>query len=340
MIQASLEKVRRGATLERSEIQGVIREIMQGEGADADVEVLLTLLHARGETLEEVVGAAQAMRELALPLPEAPPHAIDTCGTGGGGPSTFNISTLAALVVAGTGVPVAKHGNRAATSRCGSADVLEALGVRLDIAPERMAESVDRVGFGFLFARVCHPAMARVAPIRARLGTPTIFNRLGPLTNPMRVRRQLVGVTDVSLCEPTLAALVELGAEVAWVVHARDGLDEASTCELSEFWIYANGARGRLDVRPGELLPAARLEDLEGGDAASNAEIAQRVLAGESGPRRDVVLLNAAAGLCVAGCSATLAQGLEQARKAIDSGAARQVLERWIAFCAQEAASA
>ena len=337
MIGEVLERVRRGESLKRAEMQGVICELMQGKGTEAEVEELLRLLHARGETLEEVVGAAQAMRTLALVLPAAPPHVIDTCGTGGDASGTFNISTLAALVVAGAGVPVAKHGNRAATSRCGSADVLEALGVRLDIPPERMAESVQRVGIGFLFARACHPAMARVAPIRARLATPTIFNRLGPLTNPMHVRRQLVGVADVTLCQPTLAALVELGSESAWVVHAHDGLDEASTCSVSEFWIYANGNQSRLRLEPGELLPAARLEDLQGRDAAFNAEIVRAVLAGETGPRREIVLLNAAAALCVAGRATTLAHGVEQARESIDSGAAATLLEDWIAFCAEQA---
>ena len=337
MIGAVLEQVRRGESLERAEMQGVISEIMEGKGTDPEIEELLRLLHARGETLEEVVGAAQAMRALALPLPEAPPDAIDTCGTGGDASGTFNISTLAALVVAGAGVPVAKHGNRAATSRCGSADVLEALGVRLEIAPERMAESVQEVGIGFLFARACHPAMARVAPIRAKLATPTIFNRLGPLTNPMRVRRQLVGVADVLLCEPTLAALVELGVESAWVVHASDGLDEASTCSTSEFWIHANGDQSRQRLEPGELLPSARLQDLKGGDAAFNAEIVRAVLSGETGPRREIVLLNAAAALCVAGRASTLARGVDQARESIDSGAAHSVLGNWITFCAEQA---
>ena len=336
MIGDAVERVRRGESLVRGAMHGVIREIMEGKGADPEIEELLSMLHARGETLEEVVGAAQAMRELALPLPEAPPGAIDTCGTGGDASNTFNISTLAALVVAGAGVPVAKHGNRAATSRCGSADVIEALGVRLDILPERMAESVHRVGIGFLFARACHPSMARVAPIRARLAVPTLFNRLGPLTNPMRVRRQLVGVADASLCEPTLEALVELGAESAWVVHARDGLDEASTCDVSEFWTYADGVRSRLELRTGELLPRASLEELKGGDVGRNAEIARGILAGETGPRRDIVLLNAAAALCVAGRVSTLEDGLEPAREAIDSGAAQRLLERWIAFCTEE----
>ena len=339
MIGEVLEQVRRGESLEREQMHHVIREIMEGKASESDVEELLSLLHARGETLDEVVGAAQAMRELALPLPPAPPTAIDTCGTGGDASHTFNISTLAALVVAGAGLPVAKHGNRAATSRCGSADVLEALGVNLDIAPERMAESVHEIGIGFLFARACHPAMARVAPIRARLATPTIFNRLGPLTNPMGVKRQLVGVAQASLCAPTRDALVELGAETVWVVHARDGLDEVSTCDVSEFWIYADAEHSRFELEPGELLPRARLDELRGGDAAENAEIARRILEGESGPRRDIVLLNAAAALCVAGRAASLAEALEPAREAIDSGATKALLERWIAFCAEPGAS-
>jgi anthranilate phosphoribosyltransferase len=333
MIGAALQRVRRGAVLERTEMRDVVRLIMGGDFADSEVAELLRALHERGETLDEVVGAAEAMRELALPLPDAPRGAIDTCGTGGDGANTFNISTLAALVVAGAGVPVAKHGNRAATSRCGSADVLEALGVALDIAPERMAESVHRVGIGFLFARACHPAMARVAPIRAKLGTPSIFNRLGPLTNPMRVRCQLVGVADAALAPATLDALVQLGAERACVVHAADGLDEASTCAVTRFWSYEEERYNECELRPGELLPEAELGDLRGGEASENASISRRVLDGEVGPRRDITVLNAAAALSVAGRAADLAEGIRQSQESIDSGAARSTLERWIEFC-------
>jgi anthranilate phosphoribosyltransferase len=238
----ALERAVSGELFSRAEMRELVREIMSGTLADVQIAALLAALRTRGETLDEVVGAAEAMRELALPLPEAPPGAIDTCGTGGDGANSFNISTVSALVVAGAGVPVAKHGNRAASSRCGSAELLEALGVAIDIPPERMARAVREVGIGFLYARVCHPAMARVAPVRASLGIRTLFNRLGPLTNPMHVRRQLVGVATGALVEPTLAALVELGAECVWVVHGEDGLD---SCRVRAHAgrAFANGRR-------------------------------------------------------------------------------------------------
>ena len=242
------------------------------------------------------------------------------------------------MVVAGCGVPVAKHGNRAATSRCGSADLLEALGVRLELAPQRMAEAVLELGIGFLFARACHPAMARVAPIRAKLSTPTIFNRLGPLTNPMRVRRQLVGVADPATAEDTLSALVRLGSERACVVHAEEGLDEASTSSENHFWIYEAGTTREERLGAGVLLPTSQPGDFVGGDADENAAIARAVLGGEPGPRRDVVLLNAAAALRVAGRAGDLEEGIQQAAESIDSGAARSTLSRWVEFCARTGA--
>ncbi|MFQ5513119.1 MAG: anthranilate phosphoribosyltransferase [Myxococcota bacterium] len=333
MIRSVLERVRQGQCLERSEMRELIHEILRAEPAEEEVGALLLALHTRGETDEEIVGAAEALRELARPLPEAPADAIDTCGTGGDGRGTFNISTVAALVVAGAGIPVAKHGNRAATSRCGSADVLEALGVRLDLSPERMAASVHEVGIGFLFARACHPAMARVASLRRRLQAPTLFNRLGPLTNPMRVRRQLVGVADAAHAPATRQVLRRLGSERVCIVSAEDGLDEASTCSVTRFWSYADGAEGECRLSPGTLLPLAKLEDLRGGDAAESAHLAREVLTGTPGPRRDVVLLNTAAALCVAGRAHDLEQGLGLAAEAIDSGAAEEKLVRWIEFC-------
>ena len=234
--------------------------------------------------------------------------------------------------MAGAGVPVAKHGNRAASSRCGSAEVLEALGVNLDAAPERMAQCVCEVGIGFLFARACHPAMARVAPVRSALGIRTIFNRLGPLTNPMRVSRQLVGVADASLLEPTLAVLVELGVRSAWVVHGEDGLDEISLCAPTHVHAYREGAHEIFSVRPGEIVAQARPEDLLGGDAEENAAIARHILAGEPGPQRDVVLLNAGAALCVAGRAEELAEGARLAAESIDSGRAGDALMRFVAY--------
>ena len=314
MIGQALRSVSAGQELSRDEIRAVIGAIMAGEGDDLQIAALLAALHTRGETLEEVIGAAQAMRDHAIKLPEAPPDAVDTCGTGGDGAGTFNISTVAAIVVAGAGVPVAKHGNRAATSRCGSAEVLEALGISLELAPARMAAAVTEVGIGFLFARACHPAMARVGPIRARLGIPTLFNRVGPLTNPMHVRHQLVGVADPGLMQPTVRALHALGVEGAWVVHGQDGLDELSTCAPSEICFERDGEIVRQTLEPGKLVPRARPEDLKGGEATENAAIARAILAGEPGPRRDVVLLNAGAALCAAGAEPDLPGALERAR--------------------------
>ncbi len=339
MIPELLERVVSGEVLKRSEASELVRAIMGGDGNELEIAGLLAALRTRGESVDEVIGAAEAMRELALELPDAPPDAIDTCGTGGDGSNTFNISTLAALVVAGAGVPVAKHGNRAASSRCGSAEVLEALGVDLDAPPDLMAQSVHEVGIGFLFARACHPAMARVAPIRSGLGIRTIFNRLGPLTNPMRVRRQIVGVAVPGQMETTLQALVELGATRAWVVHGEDGLDEISTCAATRVLAFEGGRTQERTLRAGEFLPTANPEELVGGDADENAEIARAILSGERGPRRDVVLLNAAAGFCVAECVANLGEGIQLAGETIDSGKAERLLAAFVAFTRGEEAS-
>jgi anthranilate phosphoribosyltransferase len=327
-----LERALRGELFSRAEMRGLVREIMSGALVDVQVAALLASLRTRGETLDEVIGAAEAMRELALPLPEAPAGAIDTCGTGGDGANTFNISTVSALVAAGAGVPVAKHGNRAASSRCGSAEVLEALGVAIDVPPERMARAVREVGIGFLYARACHPAMARVAPVRAALGVRTLFNRLGPLTNPLRVRRQLVGVADPAQLEPMLAALVELGAESVWVVHGEDGLDELSISAPTRVARYLGGRSERFIVGHGEIVPAAPRAEIAGGDAAENARIARAVLGGEKGAPRDAVLLNAGAALCVADRAGDLREGVRLAAESLDSRSASAVLDRFVAF--------
>jgi anthranilate phosphoribosyltransferase len=340
MIRAALERVVDGETLSRAEARDLIRALMQGEAEDVEIAALLAALRTRGETVEEVTGAAEAMRELAVELPAAPADAIDTCGTGGDRSDSFNISTVAALVCAGAGVPVAKHGNRAASSKCGSAEVLEALGVNLEVPPEQMARAVREVGMGFLFARACHPAMARVAPIRTKLGIRTLFNRLGPLTNPMRVRRQLVGVADPALVEPTFRALVELGAERAWVVHGADGMDELSISAPTQVLAWEGGTARELSVQPGSVVPAGRKQDLVGGDAQENARIARAVLGGDSGPQRDVVLLNAAACFCVAGRVARLEDGVALAAETIDAGRAAGALERLVSFTQQDGAQA
>jgi len=331
-MRAALARALEGERFSRAEMREIVRELVASGTSDVQIAALLAALRTRGETLEEVVGAALALRELALPLPAAPPDAIDTCGTGGDGASTFNISTVAGLVVAGAGVPVAKHGNRSASSRCGSAELLEALGVAIDAPPERMARAVREVGFGFLYARACHPAMARVAPVRAALGVRTLFNGLGPLTNPMRPRRQLVGVAQSGQLESTAAALLELGAENVWVVHSDDGLDEISLGARTQVLARGGARTDRFAIEPGELFPRAELAEIAGGDVAENASIARRVLADEPGPRRDVVLLNAAAALCAAERVRSLADGVKLAAQSLESGRARAVLERLVAF--------
>ena len=338
MIEAALQRVVEGERLSRGEMRDVMLALMSGDEDPARTGALLAALRLRGETTDEIAGAVLALLERAVPLPEAPRGTIDTCGTGGDGSHTFNISTVAALVVAACGVPVAKHGNRAATSRCGSAELLETLGVRIDIAPARMARAVAELGIGFLYARACHPAMAAVAPVRQALPFPTLFNRLGPLSNPMRPRRQLLGVARAELAAPALAVLQELGAERAWVVHSEEGLDEISLGAPTQVHALEDGKRREFRIDPTDYVPAADVSALAGGDPAENAAIARAILAGEGGPRRDVVLLNAAAGLCVAGVAGDLAEGRDRAASALDTGAARELLDRFVAFTREEAA--
>jgi anthranilate phosphoribosyltransferase len=340
MIGKALSRVAAGGALERAEMRDVMGAIMRGGAGELEVAALLAALHTRGETLDEIVGAAQALRELAVALPGAPAAAIDTCGTGGGGVGTFNISTLAALVAAAAGVPVAKHGNRAATSRCGSADLLEALGIPIDAPPRLMARAVREVGIGFLFARTCHPAMKRVAPIRSALPIPTLFNRLGPLAHPMGVKRQLVGVAARSMLDSTLEALVELGADAAWVFHSEDARDEISLSGPTEVRSYRDGRIEAFQLEPGTYVSEAGLDALRGGDTATNERIAREVLGGAGGAQRDAVALAAGAALCVAGRVSDLAEGVAEARRLLEAGAARELLERWTAFLAEAGAAA
>jgi anthranilate phosphoribosyltransferase len=289
----------------------------------------------KGETPEEIAGCARAMRAHLTPAHPSREGLVDTCGTGGDGGNTFNISTAAALVAAAAGAPVAKHGNRAMSSKCGSADVLEALGVRIDLTPEAIAECVDTVGFGFMFAQAHHPAMRHVAPIRRELGVRTAFNLLGPLTNPAGARRQLMGVYSEALVEPMAHVLVQLGAEHSMVVHGFGGLDELTPTGENVVAEVRDGdvRMYTLDPRPlcGGPVPASP-EDLRvGGDPAQNAAIILTVFDGERGPRRDAVILNAAATLLVAGLVADLGAGIERAVEAIDSGAATAKVDELVA---------
>jgi anthranilate phosphoribosyltransferase len=291
----------------------------------------LMALRVRGETIDEITGAVFAMREKMLRV-NAPPEAIDIVGTGGDASGSYNISTCAAFIVAGAGVPVAKHGNRALSSRSGAADVLGALGVKIELTPDTVGRCIQEAGIGFMFAPAHHPAMKNVGPTRVELGTRTIFNLLGPLANPAGVRRQLVGVFSARWVEPLAQVLGRLGAEFAWVVHGQDGLDELSTTGPTLVAEWDGHSVRQFEVTPEEAgLPTSHLADLRGGDPAHNAEAIQAVLTGRSGPLRDAVLMGAAGGLIVAGRTRSLREGVALAADAIASGAAARALERLIA---------
>jgi len=326
-LREALEFAVRGEEVAAELLEAAFGEIMDGKASEAAIAGLLIALRTKGETVGEIVATARALRARADTAPLARADAIDTCGTGGDGAGTFNVSTAAAFVVAGAGVPVAKHGNRAASSRSGSADVLEALGVRVDLPIAEAARVLDDVGIAFFFARRAHPAMRFVAPVRQELGVRTLMNCLGPLLNPVGVRRQLVGVYERGLVERLAEALGALGSERALVVHGSDGLDELTTTGPSWAAHWRKGAVETLEIDPQALgIAVAAPEALRGGDAAQNAGILRRVLDGSEGPERDLVLLNAAAALWVADAAGDLKEGLVGARESVDSGAARERL--------------
>ena len=332
MFPELFEKLQRQEDLTEAEAAAAMGRIMDGEAPAAQVAGLLVALRQKGERPAEVVGFARAMRARAVPLSRPRPDAFDTCGTGGDGAGTFNISTIAAIVVAACGVPVAKHGNRSASSRCGSADVFEALGVNIAAVPAVAEACLAEAGLAFLFAPTFHPSMRHAAPIRRELGVRTAFNLLGPLTNPAGARRQIVGVPRPELTELLARALGLLGSERAWVVHGADGLDELSTTGYTKVSETRNGAVRTFYLHPAEVgLAKANPGDLAGGDAQENAMIARDVLDGAPGPRRDVVLFNAGAALLVAGAVASVSDGIARAAQAIDGGAARLALDRLVA---------
>jgi len=329
MFPGLLEKLQRQEDLTEAEAAAAMGRIMDGEAPAAQVAGLLVALRQKGERPAEVVGFARAMRARAVPLARPRPEAFDTCGTGGDGANTFNISTVAAIVVAACGVPVAKHGNRSASSRCGSADVFEALGVNIAAAPSVTEACLDEAGLAFFYAPTFHPSMRHAGPIRRELGVRTAFNLLGPLTNPAGARRQIVGVPRPELTELLARALGLLGSERAWVVHGADGLDELSTTGYTKVSETRNGAVRTFYLHPAEVgLAKANPADLAGGDAAENARIAREVLAGDAGPRRDIVLFNAGAALLVAGAAPSISEGIARAAEAIDTGAASRLLDR------------
>ncbi len=325
------------------ESAAALREILDGGATQSQVAAFIFGLRCKGETPEELTGMLEAMLEVAETVPVADDLArrlVDTCGTGGDRAGTINVSTIAALVVAGAGVPVCKHGGRAASSRTGSADVLEALGVEIALPPASVARCIEEVGIGFCFAPRYHPAMRHVIPVRRELGVPTAFNLLGPLGNPGRARYQLVGVGDGRVAERVATVLAAAGAERAWVVHGEDGLDELSTTALTRVfeWSPAHGGVHSLVVDPSELgLARARPEDLKGGDAAVNARAAKEVLSGVPGPHRDIVLLNAAAALLVVGEVSDLKEGLVVAGGSVDSGRASACLDGLVKVSRSEA---
>jgi len=334
VMQSALKQLQRGEMLSSDEAEAAFGAIMQGEATPAQVGALLMGLSIRGESAEVVAGAARAMRAAATRID---PHArplLDTCGTGGDGACTFNISTCVALVVAAAGQPVAKHGNRAVSSRSGSADVLESLGVGLDLPPERVAACIDEVGIGFLFAQSHHPAMKYAASPRRELGVRTIFNLLGPLTNPADAEFQVVGVYARDRLELVAAALQQLGIRRALVVHGRDGLDEITTTAITDaIWVEQGQPLRPFEIDPAAFgMPYVDPAALTGGDAEANAATIRDVLAGGKTPARDIVLLNAAAALWVAGRVDGIPAGLRVAAETLDGGEAMQLLDRLAAF--------
>ena len=329
--RALIGKVATGAALTREEAASAFEQMMSGEATPSQMGGLLMALRVRGETVEEITGAVTAMRAKMLRV-SAPPDAIDVVGTGGDASGSYNISTCAAFIVAGAGVPVAKHGNRALSSRSGAADVLTALGVNIDLTPDQIAHCIRDAGIGFMFAPAHHPAMKNVGPTRAELGTRTIFNLLGPLSNPAGVRRQMVGVFSKQWTQPLAQVLKNLGAECVWVVHGSDGLDEITTSGPTSVAALENGTVRTFEISPAEVgLATVKPDALRGGDAAANAQALRRVLEGKDSPFRDVALFNAAAALIVAGKAATLKEGVHLAAHSIDSGEAEGRLDRLIA---------
>ena len=332
-LPTAIERALAGQGLSASQAEAVMMVIMGGEATPAQIGGYLVALRAKGESIAEITGFARAMRRHVTAVRPTRCPLVDTCGTGGDGANTFNISTTAAFVVAGAGVAVAKHGNRSVSSRCGSADVLQALGVKLDLGSESLARCIDEVGFGFLFAPKLHPAMKHAIGPRREMKVRTVFNVLGPLTNPAGATVQLLGVYDRSLVEPLAHVLRQLGSRAAYVVSGADGLDELSTTGPNHVARLRDGRVSCFELSPRDYgLGPATLEALAGGDAAESAEIARAVLAGEQGAHRDVVLLNSAAALSAADVADDLGQAIAMAEDSIDSGRARGVLDHLVAF--------
>jgi anthranilate phosphoribosyltransferase len=333
MIKEALSKIVSGGNLTSAEAREVMREIMHGQATSAQIGAFLTALRMKGETADEIAGCAQAMRESAIAVKPKRNQLVDTCGTGGDGSGTFNISTTVAFVAAGAGLAVAKHGNRSVSSRCGSADLLQALGVNLELSPEQVAQCIDEVGIGFLFAPKLHPAMKYALAPRQEIGLRTVFNILGPLSNPAQAKRQLLGVYNSNLTELMAEVLRALGAEHAFVVHGADGLDELSVTGQNKVSRLYNNHIETYYLNPEELgLPRAKLIDLAGGTVEDNAEITKALLERKRGPKRDVVLLNTAAVLIAGDKASSFSEGLVLAAEAIDNGSTQRKLHQLVEF--------
>jgi anthranilate phosphoribosyltransferase len=333
VIQATMGRLLDRHDLTRDEAREAMNTIMRGEATQAQIAGFLIALRAKGETADEIAGCAEAMREHVLRVKPQRTDLVDIVGTGGDGANTYNISTAAALVAAAAGAGIAKHGNRAASSATGAADVLEALGFRLDLEPKRIERSIDELGFGFLFAQAHHPAMRHAAPVRRELATRTVFNVLGPLTNPAGARALVLGVYSPELTRTLAAALVQLGVTRAYVVHGAGGIDELSPCGPNLVCEVENGSVREYVLDPLDLgIERCDQSELQGGDPATNAQALRNVFAGAGGGHRSAVILNAAGGIAASGHAENLREGIERAREAIDSGAAASRLDELVAF--------
>jgi anthranilate phosphoribosyltransferase len=327
MIKEAINLAVQGKDLTEEQMTDTMKEIMEGNATDAQIGAFLTALRMKGETVEEITGAAIVMREKVAAI-KAPDRTVDTCGTGGDMSGTFNISTTSSLVVAACGIPVAKHGNRSVSSSCGSADVLEALGIKIDLAPQKVEECLADTGFGFMFAPLFHPAMKYAIGPRKEMAIRTIFNILGPLTNPAGAERQVLGVFSDKLTEPMAQVLGKLGAKHAFVVHGEDGLDEITTTDKTRVTEWKNGKINTYFIAPDSLnIEMANKDDLTGGNAEENAKITIDILEGQKGAKRNIVLINAAAAIVAGDKASDLLEAINIAAEAIDSGAARKKLD-------------
>ena len=330
-----LNHILNGGSLIESDAYALMVQVLSGKLSGEKMAGLLIALRTKGESLDEVIGFVKAMREFAVKI-ESDAPVVDTCGTGGDSAGTFNISTTAAFIAAGAGVPIAKHGNRSVSSRCGSADVLGTLGVNIQMTPEQVKQAIEEIGIGFCFAPLYHQSMKYAAPVRKELGVRTVFNMLGPLLNPFSARRQVIGVFAPQLTEFFAGILKELGSEHIFIIHGEDGLDEFSICAHTRITELVDGTVKTRQLSPEELgFQRARRSDLSGGDSKVNAEILKQILDGEAGPKRDVAVLNAGLAIACSGKVDSIETGISHANKAIDSGRARGKLDELVKFSSE-----